>query len=36
MRKLEEYAPKPVPPEERLRIAVWVGPMYAIAFFWFG
>jgi hypothetical protein len=35
-RKLAEYAPKPVPPEERLRIAVWIGPMYVIAFFWFG
>ncbi|KAF8578166.1 MFS general substrate transporter [Ramaria rubella] len=35
-RKIKDYAPDAVPPEERLRIALWSGPFYVVAFFWFG
>ena len=36
VQKIEQYKPLPVPPEERLRVAVWSGPIYVSAFFWFG
>ncbi|OCH89033.1 MFS general substrate transporter [Obba rivulosa] len=35
-RKHKLVAPNPVPPEARLDIAMWAGPMYALSFFWFG
>lgn len=35
-RLARELAPEPVPPEVRLEQAMWAGPMFAIAFFWFG
>ncbi|RDX54679.1 MFS general substrate transporter [Lentinus brumalis] len=31
-----QYAPEPIPPEERLVMAVWAAPLFAITFFWFG
>lgn len=34
-RKLALMAPNPVPPEARLDIAMWAGPIYAISYFWF-
>lgn len=34
-RKMKEFAPKPVPPEYRLEMAMLAGPFFAIAFFWF-
>ncbi|KAG9314264.1 major facilitator superfamily domain-containing protein [Chiua virens] len=34
-RKVEEYAPDPVPPEYRLRVAMIASPLFAISFFWF-
>lgn len=33
---MARYAPDPVPPEERLWLAVSGAPVFAIAFFWFG
>ncbi|CCM02337.1 uncharacterized protein FIBRA_04429 [Fibroporia radiculosa] len=30
------HAPRPVPPEMRLEIAMWAAPMLAVSFFWFG
>ncbi|KZO92337.1 MFS general substrate transporter [Calocera viscosa TUFC12733] len=35
-RFMKEYAPRPVPPERRLEMAMIGGPLFAIAFFWFG
>ncbi|TBU39222.1 MFS general substrate transporter [Dichomitus squalens] len=35
-RKAKRYAPNPVPPEERLTMAIWAAPLFAIALFWFG
>ncbi|KIJ47970.1 hypothetical protein M422DRAFT_163053 [Sphaerobolus stellatus SS14] len=35
-RRVDSLKPLPVPPEERLRIAIWVGPIYVISYFWFG
>ncbi|KAG0696052.1 major facilitator superfamily domain-containing protein [Suillus ampliporus] len=34
-RKVQEYAPNPVPPEFRLRIAMIAAPFFAGSFFWF-
>ncbi|KAI6119007.1 MFS general substrate transporter [Pisolithus croceorrhizus] len=34
-RKIKEFAPRPVPPEYRLEMAMVAGPFFAIAFFWF-
>ncbi|KAI6153722.1 major facilitator superfamily domain-containing protein [Pisolithus tinctorius] len=34
-RKIKEFAPKPVPPEYRLEMAMLAGPFFAISFFWF-
>lgn len=34
--KILQYAPEPIPPEERLVMAVWAAPLFAITFFWFG
>ncbi|CAE6450446.1 unnamed protein product [Rhizoctonia solani] len=31
-----EFAPRPVPPEYRLDMALLAGPLYAVSFFWFG
>lgn len=33
---IAECAPNPVPPEARLPMGAWGGPLCAIAFFWFG
>ncbi|KAL5636342.1 hypothetical protein ACGC1H_004977 [Rhizoctonia solani] len=33
---IPKFAPKPVPPEYRLDMALLAGPLYAISFFWFG
>ena len=33
---MREYAPAPVPPEERLTAAIWAAPFFAVAIFWFG
>ncbi|KAI0711115.1 MFS general substrate transporter [Cerioporus squamosus] len=35
-RKVLQHAPEPIPPEERLVMAVWAAPLFAITFFWFG
>ncbi|TBU61135.1 MFS general substrate transporter [Dichomitus squalens] len=35
-REVKAYAPNPVPPEERLWVAVWAAPLFAITFLWFG
>ncbi len=35
-RAKEAYAPKPVPPEERLPMGVVGGGIFTIGFFWFG
>ncbi|RPD65674.1 MFS general substrate transporter [Lentinus tigrinus ALCF2SS1-6] len=35
-RKVQQYAPEPIPPEERLLMAVWAAPLFSITFFWFG
>ena len=35
-RKAKQYTPNPVPPEERLIMAIWAAPLFAIALFWFG
>ncbi|KIJ47984.1 hypothetical protein M422DRAFT_163189 [Sphaerobolus stellatus SS14] len=35
-RKADSMKPLPVPPEERLRGASWLGPIYVISYFWFG
>lgn len=34
-RKVQEYAPEPVPPEYRLRAAMIAGPLLTISMFWF-
>ncbi|KAF8836695.1 hypothetical protein BDN67DRAFT_280157 [Paxillus ammoniavirescens] len=34
-RKVEEFAPNPVPPEYRLRAAMVAGPLFSASFFWF-
>jgi hypothetical protein len=34
-RKVEEFAPNPVPPEYRLRPAMVAGPLFSASFFWF-
>ncbi|KAF8595800.1 MFS general substrate transporter [Ceratobasidium sp. AG-I] len=33
---MKRFAPKPVPPEYRLDMALLAGPLYAASFFWFG
>ncbi|OCH83826.1 hypothetical protein OBBRIDRAFT_815695 [Obba rivulosa] len=33
---VERHKPQLAPPELRLDMAMWVSPMFAIAFFWFG
>ncbi|CCO32469.1 putative MFS-type transporter C409,08 [Rhizoctonia solani AG-1 IB] len=33
---IKEFAPRPVPPEYRLDMALLAGPLYAASFFWFG
>ncbi|EJU05858.1 MFS general substrate transporter [Dacryopinax primogenitus] len=33
---MRKYAPNPVPPEHRMEMAFLGGPLFAIAFFWFG
>jgi multidrug resistance protein len=33
-RAILEYAPRQVPPEKRLEVAIFAGPSFAIAFFW--
>ncbi|CAE7156491.1 unnamed protein product [Rhizoctonia solani] len=33
---IHKFAPKPVPPEYRLDMALLAAPLYAISFFWFG
>ena len=35
-RRVGECAPAPVPPEERLKAAIWAAPLFAVSFFWFG
>ncbi|KZT54325.1 MFS general substrate transporter [Calocera cornea HHB12733] len=35
-RFMKQYAPNPVPPEHRLEMAFFGGPLFALAFFWFG
>ncbi|KAG6336124.1 hypothetical protein ID866_2962 [Astraeus odoratus] len=35
-RKIKEFAPNPVPPEYRLEVSMYAGPIFAIGFFWFG
>ncbi|KAI9461803.1 MFS general substrate transporter [Boletus coccyginus] len=34
-RKVEEYAPEPVPPEDRLRVVMVASPLLTASFFWF-
>lgn len=34
-RKVEEFAPEPVPPEYRLRVAMIASPLFVVSFFWF-
>ncbi|KAL0951355.1 hypothetical protein HGRIS_008059 [Hohenbuehelia grisea] len=34
-RKAKELAPAPVPPEYRLEMALYAGPLFTISFFWF-
>lgn len=34
--KIPQYAPKTVPPEERLLPSMYAAPLFAISFFWFG
>ncbi|KAG8219714.1 major facilitator superfamily domain-containing protein [Butyriboletus roseoflavus] len=34
-RKVEEFAPEPVPPEYRLRVAMIASPLLTASFFWF-
>ncbi|KZT04040.1 MFS general substrate transporter [Laetiporus sulphureus 93-53] len=36
VRSQHRHAPHPVPPEERLEVAMFAAPMFAGAFFWFG
>lgn len=36
VRLARDFAPSPVPPEYRLEQAMWAGPIFAGAFFWFG
>ncbi|KAB5589458.1 MFS transporter [Ceratobasidium theobromae] len=33
---ITQFAPRPVPPEYRLDMALIAGPLYALSFFWFG
>ncbi|KAF8687127.1 MFS general substrate transporter, partial [Rhizoctonia solani] len=35
-RRIREFAPRPVPPEYRLDMALLAAPLYSISFFWFG
>lgn len=35
-REVKRHAPKPVPPEARLAVTLFGGPLFAVAFFWFG
>jgi hypothetical protein len=34
-RKVEEFAPNPVPPEHRLPAAMFAAPLFSVSFFWF-
>ncbi|KAF7792538.1 hypothetical protein EIP86_003579 [Pleurotus ostreatoroseus] len=36
VRLSREYAPAPVPPEQRLHQAMFAAPIFAVSFFWFG
>ena len=33
---MEKHKPNRVPPEQRLELAIYAAPLFAIAFFWFG
>jgi len=36
LRKMDKVGEENIAPEERLRMAMWAGPIFAISFFWMG
>ncbi|KAH6916843.1 polyamine transporter 1 [Coprinopsis sp. MPI-PUGE-AT-0042] len=35
-KEVKRFAPRPVPPEARLAVTLFGGPLFALSFFWFG